>query len=63
MNENKEIYVLSYLRNIDRNSLIYYFFIFMVAFFILKNVFEISNHVFFFTYYCVCYHLYLLSNK
>lgn len=47
MNENNNIHILSYLRNIDRNSLIYYFFIFMVVFFVLKNCLDISNHVFF----------------
>ena len=46
MRENNDIHVLSYLRNIDRNSLIYYFFVFMVVFFVLKNGFEISNDFF-----------------
>ena len=39
--------ILLYLRNIDRNSLLYYFLIFIITFFILKNMFEITNHVFF----------------
>lgn len=64
MRENSEIHVLSYLRNIDRNSLIYYFFIFMIAFFILKNVFEISNHVFFsLIIACVIIYVYFQINK
>jgi len=64
MPENKDIHILSYLRNIDRNSLIYYFFIFMVVFFILKNVFEISNHVFFsLIISCVIIYVYFQINK
>ena len=64
MNENINIHLFSYIRNIDRNSLIYYFFIFMIIFFILKNGFEISNHVFFaLIISCLGIYVYLQKNK
>lgn len=39
--------VLNYLENLDKNSIIYYFFISLCIFIFLKNFFEISNHHFF----------------
>jgi hypothetical protein len=64
MNVNNNTHILTYLRNIDRNTLIYYFFIFMIIFFILKNGFEISNHVFFaLIISCAGIYIYFQKNK